>query len=56
MTLFSSRIFAGREAFSSKPTQECFEDMLSWLWINVVDPVYQVLQSVSEHLFFIGPD
>ncbi|KAJ7869415.1 CHAT domain-containing protein, partial [Mycena leptocephala] len=41
----SSRIFAGRENFSKKPTQECFEDMLNWLWTHVVSPVYRVLQS-----------
>jgi tetratricopeptide (TPR) repeat protein len=43
----SSRIFAGRENFSEKPTQECFEDMLNWLWTNVVRPVYRVLKLVS---------
>ncbi|KAJ7794916.1 CHAT domain-containing protein [Mycena leptocephala] len=41
----SSRIFAGHENFSKKPTQECFEDMLEWLWIHVVHPVYRVLKS-----------
>jgi hypothetical protein len=44
----SSRLFGQREDFSKKSTQECFEDMLNWLWTNVVGPVYQVLKSVSE--------
>jgi tetratricopeptide (TPR) repeat protein len=44
----SSRLFGRREDFSMKSTQECFEDMLNWLWTHVVDPVYQVLKSVSE--------
>ncbi|KAJ7860755.1 hypothetical protein B0H13DRAFT_2073620, partial [Mycena leptocephala] len=41
----SSRLFAWREQFTHKPTKEYFEDMLNWLWMNVVDPVYQVLKS-----------
>jgi hypothetical protein len=43
----SSRLFLYRENFSKKPTQECFEDILSWLWGQVMSPVYQVLKSVS---------
>jgi hypothetical protein len=42
-----SRLFGEREPFFYKSTQECFEDMLKWLWIHVVDPVYQVLKLVS---------
>ncbi|KAJ7907861.1 CHAT domain-containing protein [Mycena leptocephala] len=34
-----------RNRFTHKPTKEYFEDMLNWLWMNVVDPVYQVLKS-----------
>ncbi len=45
----SSRLFAWREQFTHKPTKEYFEDLLNWLWLNVVDPVYQVLKSVSEN-------
>ncbi|KAJ7910747.1 CHAT domain-containing protein [Mycena leptocephala] len=41
----SSRLFAWREQFTHQPTKEYFEDMLNWLWMNVVDPVYQVLKS-----------
>ncbi|KAJ7926275.1 CHAT domain-containing protein [Mycena leptocephala] len=41
----SSRIFSGCENFSKKPTEECFEDILNWLWMDVVSPVYQVLKS-----------
>jgi tetratricopeptide (TPR) repeat protein len=46
----SSRLFGQREDISKKPTQECFEDMLNWLWIHVVSPVYQVLQLVSPSM------
>ncbi|KAJ7754394.1 CHAT domain-containing protein [Mycena maculata] len=31
--------------FTSKTVKECFEEILTWLWSNVVDPVYQVLAS-----------
>ncbi|KAJ7659016.1 CHAT domain-containing protein [Mycena polygramma] len=41
----SSRLFGHRQEFSHKPTEECFEDMLQWLWIHVVDPVYHALGS-----------
>jgi hypothetical protein len=44
----SSRLFGQREHFSKKSTQECFEDMLDWLWTNIVGPVYHVLKSVSK--------
>jgi hypothetical protein len=47
--LSSSRLFAWCEKFAHKSTQECFKDMLNWLWINVVDPVYQILKSVGEN-------
>jgi hypothetical protein len=46
----SSRLFGQREDISKKPTQECFEDMLNWLWTHVVSPVYQVLKSVSINM------
>jgi hypothetical protein len=44
----SSRIFAGRENFLKQPTQDCFKEMLNWLWTHIVSPVYQVLKSVSQ--------
>jgi CHAT domain-containing protein len=37
--------------YSSKSSQECFSDMLEWLWIRVVEPVYKVLASVSDLSF-----
>ncbi|KAJ6542286.1 CHAT domain-containing protein [Mycena vulgaris] len=40
----SSRLFGQREPFSSKPTEECFQDMLNWLWTEIVEPVNQVLK------------
>jgi hypothetical protein len=45
----ASRVFAGREHFRHQPTEECFKDLLSWLWIHVTGPVYTVLKSVSEN-------
>jgi tetratricopeptide (TPR) repeat protein len=44
----SSRLLGSREQFSSKPTEECFEDLLRWLWTHIVDPIYQILKSVSS--------
>ncbi|KAJ7801676.1 CHAT domain-containing protein [Mycena leptocephala] len=41
----ASRVFAGREHFRHQPTEECFKDLLNWLWIHVTGPVYTVLKS-----------
>ncbi|KAJ6574418.1 CHAT domain-containing protein [Mycena capillaripes] len=40
----SSRLFGRRERYSSKSTQECFAEMLNWLWTHVVGPVYEALK------------
>ncbi|KAJ6574518.1 CHAT domain-containing protein [Mycena capillaripes] len=40
----SSRLFGRREQFTHKPIQEHFEDMLNWLWMHVVNPIYMVLK------------
>ncbi|KAJ7482524.1 CHAT domain-containing protein [Mycena latifolia] len=40
----SSRLFGQRERYSSKSTQECFAEMLNWLWTHVVCPVYEALK------------
>jgi hypothetical protein len=45
----SSRLFGCREQFTSKPTQDCFADMLAWLWTCVVAPVYHVIESVCTN-------
>jgi hypothetical protein len=50
----SSRIFGGREDFSSRPPQEPFAEMLDWLWTNVVKPVYQALRLVSDYIAPFG--
>ncbi|KAJ6514375.1 CHAT domain-containing protein [Mycena vitilis] len=42
---FASRLFGRPEGFSLKPVEECFKDLLTWLWSNIVHPVYQVLNS-----------
>ncbi|KAJ7128785.1 CHAT domain-containing protein [Mycena crocata] len=41
----ATRLFGQREYFSSKTTEERFEEMLAWLWTAVVEPVYQALNS-----------
>ncbi|KAJ7632063.1 hypothetical protein B0H17DRAFT_1150009 [Mycena rosella] len=38
-----------REQFISKTTEECFEDLLLWLEINIVAPIYRVLGSHEIH-------
>ncbi|KAF8127523.1 CHAT domain-containing protein, partial [Mycena galopus ATCC 62051] len=40
----SSRLFGQCEPFLHKPTHECFEEILTWLWVNVVSPIYMILQ------------
>ncbi|KAJ7656612.1 CHAT domain-containing protein [Mycena rosella] len=37
------------EYFTSKPPEECFADLLAWLWTEIVSPVYQVLDSHGIH-------
>ncbi|KAJ7925669.1 CHAT domain-containing protein [Mycena leptocephala] len=41
------RLFGQREPLSRKPVQECFKDMLDWLWLHVVDPVYKGLKALG---------
>ncbi|KAF8210986.1 CHAT domain-containing protein [Mycena galopus ATCC 62051] len=45
----ASRLFGSRERFTSKTTNECFAEMLAWLWTHVTDPVYQTLNSLGIH-------
>ncbi|KAJ7766712.1 CHAT domain-containing protein [Mycena metata] len=45
----STRLFGHQEMSSSKTIEECFTDLLTWLWNNVVDPVYQVLAAHGLH-------
>ncbi|KAJ6496873.1 CHAT domain-containing protein [Mycena vulgaris] len=45
----STRLFGRCELFESKTLEECFTDLLAWLYINVVAPVYEVLESHSIH-------
>jgi hypothetical protein len=49
----SSRLFAWCEQFAHKPTEESFRDLLNWLWIHVTGPVYAVLKSVSDNMWFL---
>jgi hypothetical protein len=49
----STRLFGRREQFSSRTIEESFTDLLTWLWDNVVDPVYQVLAVVSVHKVYL---
>jgi tetratricopeptide (TPR) repeat protein len=46
----STRLFGSRESFTLKPTQECFEDLLSWLWACVVSCIYKALEDVSDYM------
>ncbi|KAJ6540119.1 CHAT domain-containing protein [Mycena vulgaris] len=41
----STRLFAGREGSQSKSVHESFEEMLAWLWKNVVGLIYQALEN-----------
>jgi hypothetical protein len=43
----STRLFGGREQFKYKTSAENFSDLLTWLWVHIVGPVYKVLESVS---------
>ncbi|KAJ7687922.1 CHAT domain-containing protein [Mycena rosella] len=41
----STRLFGQREGFQYESMNEYLEEMLTWLWTNIVDPVYQTLAS-----------
>ncbi|KAJ7751792.1 CHAT domain-containing protein [Mycena maculata] len=43
--LVSTRLFSHREGFRYWKIEECFSELLTWLWDNIVDPAYQVLAS-----------
>ncbi|KAF8215097.1 CHAT domain-containing protein [Mycena galopus ATCC 62051] len=45
----STRLFGCQEGFMSFSTDECFKDLLAWLWNNVVDPIYQILALHGIH-------
>ncbi|KAJ7738665.1 hypothetical protein DFH07DRAFT_984054, partial [Mycena maculata] len=45
----STRLFGNQEGFKSRKTEECFSDLLTWIWVNIVDPVYRVLASHGIH-------
>ncbi|KAJ7715088.1 CHAT domain-containing protein [Mycena maculata] len=45
----SPRLFGHREGFRSRTIEEHFTDLLTWLWSNVVEPIYQVLASHDIH-------
>jgi hypothetical protein len=47
----STRLFGRREQFESKTHEECFANLLAWLSMNVVAPVYQALKLVSNFPF-----
>jgi hypothetical protein len=48
----STRLFGHRELFGLKPSEESFAELLTWLYVHVVAPVYQVLELVSIQLPF----
>ncbi|KAJ6483513.1 CHAT domain-containing protein [Mycena vitilis] len=41
----STRLLGRRQNYSCKPTHQCFQELLGWLWTNVVQPVYQGLKT-----------
>ncbi|KAJ7721441.1 CHAT domain-containing protein [Mycena maculata] len=43
----STRLNDRREGFSERRVAEDFDDLLTWLWKNIVDLVYQILAKVS---------
>jgi hypothetical protein len=43
----ATRLFGRKERFTTKSSDECFKDLLNWLWINIVETIYQSLESVS---------
>jgi hypothetical protein len=43
----SSRLFGAPEGFTSKPTEQCFAELLAWLWTDIVAHVYEALKSVG---------
>ncbi|KAJ7754306.1 CHAT domain-containing protein [Mycena maculata] len=45
----STRLFGHREGFMFTTIEQQFIDLLTWLWKNVVEPVYQVLASHDIH-------
>ncbi|KAJ6591216.1 CHAT domain-containing protein [Mycena vulgaris] len=45
----SSRLFGHKELFLSKTSEECFMDLLTFLWTHIVGPVYQALELLGIH-------
>ncbi|KAJ7770095.1 hypothetical protein B0H16DRAFT_239095 [Mycena metata] len=46
----ATRLFGTRERLTFvKPTEECFADMLEWLWTCIVSPVYRALELHGIH-------
>ncbi|KAJ7493826.1 CHAT domain-containing protein [Mycena latifolia] len=41
----SSRLFGSQESFTSKPTEQRFEDTLNWLWTHIVRHIFIALES-----------
>jgi hypothetical protein len=50
----STRLFGHRERFSSKTCEEHFTDLLNWLYLGVVSPIYRVLESVCDFLSLLS--
>ncbi|KAJ7213617.1 CHAT domain-containing protein [Mycena pura] len=51
----SSRLHGTQESLVSKPAQDAFEDMLTWVWDNIVGHIYTALELhevVSGHLWW----
>ncbi|KAJ7736600.1 CHAT domain-containing protein [Mycena maculata] len=46
----STRMFGHREGFRSRPIEEHFTDLLTWLWNNVVEPIYQPCSLIQHNI------
>ncbi|KAJ7645255.1 CHAT domain-containing protein [Mycena polygramma] len=44
----ASRLFGRPERYSTEPVEKCFDDLLTWLWTNILHPVCEVLNSVGR--------
>ncbi|KAJ7625961.1 CHAT domain-containing protein [Roridomyces roridus] len=51
----STRLFGNKEGFIFGPTEEGFKELLAWLWVNIVAPVYNVLK-LKDHLQGVDPE
>ncbi|KAJ7646333.1 CHAT domain-containing protein [Mycena polygramma] len=49
----ASRLFGRPEKYSTEPVEKCFKDLLTWLWTDIVHPIYAVLNSESNRIIYV---